>query len=66
PMLKHGVMTMKQEKLRLKLIVMSGVRTMKINYQAMVQARRFDTGSCSESCEIWGEQLELKFEEVVA
>jgi len=39
---------------------------MKINYQAMVQARRFDTGSCSESCEIWGEQLELKFEEVVA
>ncbi|EFA0375061.1 hypothetical protein DMQ20_004864 [Escherichia coli] len=57
---------MKQEKLRLKLIVMSGVRTMKINYQAMVQARRFDTGSCSESCEIWGEQLELKFEEVVA
>lgn len=35
-------------------------------YQAMVQARRFDTGSCSESCEIWGDQLELKFEEVVA
>lgn len=35
-------------------------------YQAMVQARQFDTGSCSESCEIWGDQLELKFEEVVA
>ncbi|HCN8700440.1 TPA: phosphoadenosine phosphosulfate reductase family protein [Escherichia coli] len=35
-------------------------------YQAMVQAKRFDTGSCSESCEIWGDQLELKFEEVVA
>ncbi len=33
-------------------------------YQAMVQARRFDTGSCSESCEIWGDQLELEFEEV--
>ncbi|EGH2012130.1 hypothetical protein ID528_002139 [Escherichia coli] len=35
-------------------------------YQAMVQAKRFDTGSCSESCEIWGDQLELRFEEVVA
>ncbi|ENW9022492.1 hypothetical protein ACFME6_005136, partial [Escherichia coli] len=35
-------------------------------YQAMVLAKRFDTGSCSESCEIWGDQLELKFEEVVA
>ncbi|EEX3773585.1 hypothetical protein AOT53_004379 [Escherichia coli] len=34
-------------------------------YQAMVLAKRFDTGSCSESCEIWGDQLELKFEEVV-
>ncbi|EPP5213480.1 phosphoadenosine phosphosulfate reductase family protein, partial [Escherichia coli] len=35
-------------------------------YQAMVLAKRFDTGSSSESCEIWGDQLELKFEEVVA
>lgn len=51
-------------------LTLDGIARMSANsdyrnlYQAMVQARRFDTGSCSESCEIWGDQLELKFEEV--
>ncbi|MEX2986839.1 phosphoadenosine phosphosulfate reductase domain-containing protein [Serratia fonticola] len=30
-------------------------------YQDMVSAKRFDTGSCSESCEIFGGQLSLDF-----
>ena len=51
-------------------LTLDGIARMSANsdyrnlYQAMVQARRFDTGSCSESCEIWGDQLELEFEEV--
>ncbi|WP_410380443.1 lambda phage CII family protein [Escherichia coli] len=30
-------------------------------YQDMVRAKRFDTGSCSESCEIFGGQLDFDF-----
>lgn len=30
-------------------------------YQDMVSAKRFDTGSCSESCEIFGGQLTMDF-----
>lgn len=51
-------------------LTLDGIARMSANsdyrnlYQAMVQARRFDTGSCSESCEIWGDQLELEFKEV--
>ncbi|ECE0316834.1 hypothetical protein ACY02_003011, partial [Salmonella enterica subsp. enterica serovar Oslo] len=30
-------------------------------YQEMVRAKRFDTGSCSESCEIFGGQLDFDF-----
>ena len=29
--------------------------------QDMVRAKRFDTGSCSESCEIFGGQLDFDF-----
>lgn len=35
-------------------------------YQEMVAAKRFDTGSCSESCEIFGGQLGLDFGEEAA
>ena len=35
-------------------------------YQEMVMAKRFDTGSCSESCEIFGNQLGFDFGEVAA
>ena len=51
-------------------LTLDGIARMSANsdyrnlYQAMVQARRFDTGSCSESCEIWGDQVELEFKEV--
>lgn len=35
-------------------------------YQEMAMAKRFDTGSCSESCEIFGNQLGFDFDEVAA
>ncbi|YCI30852.1 phosphoadenosine phosphosulfate reductase family protein [Erwinia sp. PK3-005] len=31
-------------------------------YEAMVRAKRFDTGSCSESCEIYSSQLGFNFD----
>ncbi|MBS6032256.1 MAG: phosphoadenosine phosphosulfate reductase family protein [Pantoea sp.] len=35
-------------------------------YQAMTRAKKFDSGSCSESCEIFGGQLGFNFDEEAA